>query len=121
MDEVYNKIQAMAEDGNGFVKTSQIEAAGINRAVLKKYVDSGLLERIRKGIYAPADCDIDEFAFLQVQCSSLIFSYGTALYIWGLTDIRPVFKIILDCLNIQLLFYLVFIFNQITKTSLSVI
>ena len=89
MDEVYNKIQAMAEDGNGFVKTSQIEAAGINRAVLKKYVDSGLLERIRKGIYAPADCDIDEFALLQVQCSSLIFSYGTALYIWGLTDIIP--------------------------------
>jgi len=68
VDEVYNKIQAMAEDGNGFVKTSQIEAAGINRAVLKKYVDSGLLERIRKGIYAPADCDIDEFAYrLQAQ------------------------------------------------------
>lgn len=89
MDEVYNRIKAMADDGNGFVKTSQIEEAGISRTVIKKYVDRGLLERIRKGIYAPADSDIDEFALLQVQCSSLIFSYGTALYIWGLTDMIP--------------------------------
>lgn len=89
MDEVYNRIKAIADDGNGFVKTSQIEEAGISRTVIKKYVDSGLLERIRKGIYAPADSDIDEFALLQIQCSSLIFSYGTALYIWGLTDMIP--------------------------------
>ena len=89
MDEIYNRIKAMADDGNGFVKTSQIEEAGISRTVIKKYVDSGLLERIRKGIYAPVDSDIDEFALLQIQCSSLIFSYGTALYIWGLTDRIP--------------------------------
>lgn len=89
MDEVYNRIKAMADDGNGFVKTSQIEEAGISRTVIKRYVDSGLLERIRKGIYAPADSDIDEFALLQVHCSSLVFSYGTALYIWGLTDRIP--------------------------------
>lgn len=89
MDEVYNRIKAMADNGNGFVKTSQIEEAGISRTAIKKYVDSGQLERIRKGIYAPADSDIDEFALLQVQCSSLIFSYGTALYIWGLTDMIP--------------------------------
>lgn len=89
MDEVYNRIKAMADNGNGFVKTSQIEEAGISRTAIKKYVDSGLLERIRKGIYAPADSDIDEFALLQVQCSSLVFSYGTALYIWGLTDMIP--------------------------------
>ena len=89
MDEIYNKIESIAAENNGFVKTSQIEAAGISRTAIKKYVDSGLLERIRKGIYAPADSDIDEFALLQVQCSSLVFSYGTALYVWGLTDIIP--------------------------------
>ena len=89
MDAIFNTIQAIAEEGNGFVKTSQIEAAGISRTVIKKYVDCGLLERIRKGIYVPADSDIDEFALLQIQCSSLIFSYGTALYVWGLTDIIP--------------------------------
>jgi len=36
-----------------------------------------------------ADADIDEFAFFQIQCSSLVFSYGTALYVWGFTDIIP--------------------------------
>ena len=89
MDEIYHKIQSIAAENNGFVKTSQIETAGIHRGVIKKYVDDGLLERIRKGIFVPADSDIDEFALLQVQCSSLVFSYGTALYIWGLTDIIP--------------------------------
>lgn len=50
MDEIYNKIKSIAAEGNGFVKTSQVEAAGISRTAIKKYVDSGLLERIRKGI-----------------------------------------------------------------------
>lgn len=89
MDEIYNKIESIAAKNNGFVKTSQIESAGISRSVIRKYVDSGLLERVRKGIFVPADADIDEFALLQAQCSSLVFSYGTALYVWGLTDIIP--------------------------------
>ena len=74
MDEIYNKIESIAAECNGFVKTSQIEAAGISRGVIKKYVDNGSLERVRKGIFVPADADIDEFALLQVQCSSLILS-----------------------------------------------
>ena len=89
MDAIYNKIESIAVENNGFVKTSQIEAAGISRGVIKKYVDNGLLERVRKGIFVLTDADIDEFALLQVQCSSLVFSYGTALYVWGLTDIIP--------------------------------
>lgn len=89
VDNIYNKICAIATECNGFVKTSQIEEAKISRSIIKKYVDKGLLEEIRKGLYVTVDIDIDEFALLQVQCSSLIFSYGTALYFWGLTDIIP--------------------------------
>ena len=44
---------------------------------------------IKKGIFVPIDADIDGFALLQVQCSSLVYSYGTVLYVWGLTDIIP--------------------------------
>lgn len=55
MDEIYNKIESIAAECNGFVKTSQIEAAGISRGVIKKYVDNGSLERVRKGIFVPAD------------------------------------------------------------------
>lgn len=43
MDEIYNKIESIAAKSNGFVKTSQIEAAGISRGVIKKYVDSGVV------------------------------------------------------------------------------
>ena len=89
MDEIDNKIASIAAKSNGFVRTSQIETARIGRSFIKKYVESGLLERVRKGIFVPLNADIDEFALLQVQCSSLVFSYGTALYVWGLTDIIP--------------------------------
>lgn len=37
------------------------------------------------------------------------------------TDVRLSFEILLDCLNIQLLFNLMFVFNQIAKTPLPVI
>lgn len=36
MDEIYNKIESIAAENNGFVKTSQIEVAGISRGVIKK-------------------------------------------------------------------------------------
>ena len=42
MDEIYNKIESIAAKSNGFVRTSQIETAGIGRGVIKKYVESGL-------------------------------------------------------------------------------
>ena len=37
-DTIWTKIQTIAEKSNGFVKTSDIEAAGISRPMLKKYV-----------------------------------------------------------------------------------
>ncbi len=49
-DTIWTKIQTIAEKSNGFVKTSDIEAAGISRPMLKKYVDMGKLDpRCEKG------------------------------------------------------------------------
>ena len=74
MDEIYNKIESIAAKSNGFVRTSQIETAGIGRGVIKKYVESGLLERVRKGIFVPLNADIDEFALLQRRCFFIWYS-----------------------------------------------
>ena len=89
MDSIWNEIKRIAEENSGFIKTSAVEAAGISRPMLRKYVEDGKLEQVRKGLYVRADDLADEFAMVQLQSSKAIFSYGTALYLWGLSDRTP--------------------------------
>lgn len=89
MDSIWNKIKKIADENNGFIKTSTVESAGISRPMLRKYVADGKLEQIRKGLYVLADDLADEFALIQIQSTKAVFSYGTALYLLGLSDRTP--------------------------------
>lgn len=89
MDSIWNEIKRIADENNGFIKTSAVEAAGISRPMLRKYIENGTLEQVRKGLYVLADDLADEFALLQMQSTKAIFSYRTALYLWGLSDRTP--------------------------------
>ena len=82
-------IKQIANSNAGFIKTSDIVEVGISKPMLRKYVDAGKLEQIRKGLYVLADDLADEFALIQIQSTKAIFSYGTALYLWGLSDRTP--------------------------------
>ena len=42
-----------------------------------------------RGHYALADDMPDSYALLQSRCSKAVYSYGTALYFWGLSDRVP--------------------------------
>lgn len=89
MDRILLEIERIAKSNNGFIKTSEVELAGISRPMLRKYIDSGNLEQVRKGLYILTDEFADEFALIQAQSSKAVFSYGTALYLWGLSDRTP--------------------------------
>ena len=89
MDQIWKQIKFLAETGDGIIRTSQVEQAGISRPMLKKYVDTGKLQRVRKGIYILADGFADEYVLLQEQSSKSVFSYGTALFLWGMSDRTP--------------------------------
>lgn len=89
MDRIWNEIRKIADENSGSIKTSAVEAAGISRPMLRKYVEDGRLEQVRKGLYVLADDLADEFALIQLQSTKAIFSYGTALYLWGLSDRTP--------------------------------
>ena len=88
-DSIWEKIREIADLNNGYIRTSDVEAAGISRPMLKKYVDTGKLELVRKGLYTLMNDFVDEFVLIQVQSTKAIFSYGTALYLWGLSDRIP--------------------------------
>lgn len=89
MDMIWERIRTTAENNNGFIKTAQVEELGISRPMIKKYRDLGYLEQIRKGLYILADGIADEYALLQAQSNKAIFSYGTALYLWKMSDRTP--------------------------------
>ena len=91
MDDIWLKVKELAADGNGIVSTKQVERLGISRAVLKKYVEDNRLVRIRKGLYTLHGDLPDEYVALQIRSAKAIFSYGTALYFWGLSDRTPHF------------------------------
>lgn len=91
MDKAWEQIEALAVRNGGFLRTGEVEESGFNRTVLKAYVEAGQLERIHKGLYALANAQVDEYALLQARSPKALFSYGTALYFWGMSDRTPHF------------------------------
>lgn len=89
MDKTMEAIKIIADANNGMITTKHVEAAGISRTKLKKYVDNNQLLRIRKGLYILPDNPADEYMLLQARSQKAIYSYGTALYFWGLSDRTP--------------------------------
>lgn len=89
MKEIMSRIKNVASENNGFIKTSQIEEIGLSRPMIKKLVDRGFLEQIRKGLYILADEITDEYALVQIRNKHAVFSYGTALFLSGLSDRTP--------------------------------
>lgn len=83
------EIKCIARHGGGYIRTSQMEELGISRPMIKKYKESGLLEQVSRGLYSIANEISDEYVVLQKHCNKAIFSYGTALYLWGMSDRTP--------------------------------
>lgn len=89
MDKVWKQIKECAEKNNGIIKTGQIESLGIRRTVIREYREAGYIEQIRKGLYVLTDEVVDEYALLQIQSKVAVFSYGTALFLWNMSDRTP--------------------------------
>lgn len=84
-------IRQIAEKSDGIITTKQVEEAGLSRTILKSLVEKGILDKESKGIYSLADYLTDEYKVIQMRSEKAIFSYGTALYLLGLSDRTPHF------------------------------
>ena len=89
MKDIYDKIQNKAAENGGIIRTRDVEEMGIYRGYLKDMVDSGSLVRESKGIYTVTSDTPDEYSLIQSRSDRLIFSYGTALYLLGMSDCVP--------------------------------
>lgn len=89
MENKIDKIYRTAENKGGLVRTSEVEALGIGRHNLSDLVGQGFLVRESQGIYTFPDDRPDEFFLIQARSNRLIYSYGTALFLHGLSDRVP--------------------------------
>jgi predicted transcriptional regulator of viral defense system len=82
-------LLAASEESGGVLSAKQICEAGYNRPALAQMVKNGELVRVRHGFYSLPDQLQDEYALLQSRSSQAVYSYGTALFFWGLSDRVP--------------------------------
>jgi hypothetical protein len=89
MNAAIQTIRQIAENGDGIITTKQVEEAGLSRTILKILVAESILDKESKGIYSLVDSFVDEYKLIQMRSEKAIFSYGTALYLLGLSDRTP--------------------------------
>lgn len=89
MKDVNSRIYDIASENDGIIRTRDIEEKGIYRGYLKNLIDEGSLVRESKGIYTVVNNAPDEYFLIQNRSDRLVFSYGTALFLQGLSDRVP--------------------------------
>lgn len=88
-DNTFEILESIGNKTAGILTTKQIEDAGIYRGLIRKFVEDGILVKESKGLYSLASEYPDEYVLLQSRSTKMIFSYGTALYLWGMSDRIP--------------------------------
>lgn len=82
-------LKEMAKKTGGMITTSQIEKAGISRVLIPTFIDEGVLVKEARGIYYYADEFLDDLQIIQANNPRVVYSYGTALYLWDMSDRTP--------------------------------
>ena len=85
----HEAVLKILEDNNGFITSSQITEAGLQRRILGELSAAEKIYRVERGIYALPEVWEDEMYFLQYRFSKGVFSYETALYLHDLSDRTP--------------------------------
>lgn len=73
----------------GTITSQDINALGISRTMLGRYVSAGLLERVGRGLYTSIDALPDEIFALSKRNGKMIFSHVTALFLLGRSERTP--------------------------------
>ena len=83
------KILELMKQNNGLITTKQIESENISRKTLLRLLDKKLIEREKRGLYVLPSSWGDEYYNLLFSVENAVFSYGTALYLLGISERVP--------------------------------
>ena len=88
MDYV-NKIKEKLSKTGGVITSKELKKYNIPMIYLMRMVEAGELIRADRGIYINSNGDYDEYYFFHNRNKVAVFSYVSALYLHGFTDIIP--------------------------------
>lgn len=81
-------MKSMVENKN-MITTAEVLSLGFSKQLLLKYVQAGLLERIRQGVYILPDAIHDDMYTMMLRSEYIVFSHESALFLNGLSDRTP--------------------------------
>lgn len=82
-------LDALVDEGLGYLKTSDAVEAGVSRAFVGDYVRANGMDRVAQGLYRTQEAWDDGMFVLQTRYPGAVFSHETALFLLGLTDREP--------------------------------
>lgn len=83
------KIKEKLNKTDGVITSKELKNSNIPTIYLTRMVEKGELIRVDRGIYIDSNGDYDEYYFFHNRCKVAVFSYVSALYLQGFTDIIP--------------------------------
>ena len=83
------KIKEKIKKSSGIITSKEIKGLNIPTIYLTRMVKNGELIRVDRGIYTDPNGDYDEYYFFHKRFKVAVFSYISALYLHGFTDIIP--------------------------------
>ena len=89
MDNI-SEVNNLIKENNGIITSKDVENLSINRRILTRMVERGLIERVSRGVYVGIDTIEDTYFTTQIICKKGIFSHETALYFHNLSDRTPI-------------------------------
>lgn len=89
MSRTQELMQLMEERG-GVARSVDLIDAGFSAGLIASLERRGNIERETRGVYVTAGTILDDFARIQLRWGRCVFSYGSALYLHGLSDRLPI-------------------------------
>jgi len=86
----HDEVLDILKQNKGFITSTQVTDAGIQRRVLSEMVSSNRIYRVERGIYALPETWEDDMYFLQYRFSKGIYSNATSLFLHGMSDRTPI-------------------------------
>ena len=85
----YKTAKDFIKEQTGIITAKDFKNQGISFFLIKKLIEDYMIERVDKGIYIKTDEFEDTYYIFQSKISKAVFSYNTALYLLGKTEVIP--------------------------------
>jgi len=87
--EDYRKIINFIKKSNSIITIEELKRNNINYYYINKLIEDNYIKRINTGIYGKTDSFDDEYYIIQQRYTKTVFSYNTALFLLGETEVTP--------------------------------